>query len=395
MPPWITPKRSALAIVWLAFFTDALVYAMLPPLLPGYARTHGLSQTELGFLYGCYAAALLISTLPFGALVDRQGRRGTLLAGLVGFAAATILFTFAATYPQLLLARVFQGIAASATWVAGLALLADHFPQDQRGKAMSTAFAASNLGLFLGPGFAGWMEARGTPRLAFLAVAGLTALDALARLMLLPEETRERAPALGYLRFLKNPDVCILAGAMGMGAALGAALEAVLPVPLSQDLGMGPGALGVAFTFTALASVVTSPLAGAWTDRKGARGPLGLGLALGAVLLLLVPRLCGKASVYALLFLVGSACSLLQSPTGPALAEVAERNGRAPYGTAFSILNIAFALGILVGPLAGSALADALGLKATLVLFALGFVLYQIPLSRLGRKHALPWRRQV
>jgi hypothetical protein len=41
----LAPKPAALVVVGLAFLTDSLVYAMLPPLLPEYARIYGLSQT--------------------------------------------------------------------------------------------------------------------------------------------------------------------------------------------------------------------------------------------------------------------------------------------------------------------------------------------------------------
>ena len=375
-------KHSALVVVGLAFFTDALVYAMLPPLLPEYARIHGLSQTRLGLLFGIYAAALLLATLPLGAWADRSGRRGPFLGGLVGFGAATILFAFAGNFPMLMLARVFQGVAAAATWVAGMSLIADHFPANQRGKAMSAVFACANLGIFMGPAYAGWMARSWSPRGAFLLVAGLALLDALARLTLLPRDrSAPAAAAPGYLKLLKDPAIRVYAGAMGMGAALAAALEATLPLQLSHRLGMDSVALGLVFTFTAMASMVVSPLVGHWTDRHGAAQPLRLGLILGACLLAAAPFLATRAAVCAFMFALGGTSSLLMSPCGPALTRRVESRGGTAFGSVFSLLNIAFSLGIMAGPLAGSALTDLLGLQAAMAILAAGLLLYLVPLA--------------
>jgi MFS family permease len=53
-----------------------------------------------------------------------------------------------------------------------------------------------------------------------------------------------------------------------------------------------------------------------------------------------------------------------------------ERKGGTDFGSVFGLLNIAFSLGLMVGPLLGSALTDRLGLKPAMGLLAVGFVLY-------------------
>lgn len=381
----LSVKNAALVVVGLAFFTDALVYSMLPPLLPEYARSYGLSQTRLGLLFGIYAAALLLATLPLGTWADRSGRKGPFLGGLIGFGAATILFAFADSFPLLLLARVFQGISAAATWVAGLSLLADHFPAGQRGKAMSTVLAGANLGLFLGPAYAGWVADAWTPRGAFLVVAGLAILDAIARLTLLPQDPPAQPSQSGYLGLLKDRAIRVFAGAMGMGAILGAAVEAVLPLHLSRHLGMSAGSIGLAFTTTALASMFASPLVGHWTDRRGAAPPLRLGLILGAALLLAAPFIPDRTGVFLFMFALGGTCSLLMAPCGPALTRLVDQRGETAYGSVFSLLNITFSLGIMAGPVLGSAMADWMGLQTAMAILALGFLLYLVPLAACGK----------
>ena len=92
-----------------------------------------------------------------GLLTDRHGRRGPLLAGLVGFALATLLFATATTFPQLLVARALQGVAAAITWTAGLALLAEVVPALERDRAMGLALSGQAAGMLLGPVVGGWL----------------------------------------------------------------------------------------------------------------------------------------------------------------------------------------------------------------------------------------------
>ena len=91
MPP--VPRRTSpaalLFVVGLAFFTDSILYYLLVPLLPHYAKSLGLSQMEVGVLFGAYASAILAGTWPLGRLADRIGRRKPFLWGLVGLGATT------------------------------------------------------------------------------------------------------------------------------------------------------------------------------------------------------------------------------------------------------------------------------------------------------------------
>ncbi len=88
----VSRKAGALVVVALAFFTDMVLYYLVVPLLPHYARELSLSQMEVGVLFGSYAAALLVSTFPLGRLADRVGRRPPLLWGLVGLATDTQMY---------------------------------------------------------------------------------------------------------------------------------------------------------------------------------------------------------------------------------------------------------------------------------------------------------------
>lgn len=381
--PRRTSPAALLVVVGLAFFTDSTLYYLLVPLLPHYAKTLGLSQMEVGVLFGVYAGALLAGTYPLGRLADRVGRRKPFLGGLVGLGATTFLFAFSSSYPLLLVARALQGLAAAATWTTGLALLAEAFPSERRGQAMATVFAAANVGVLLGPPISGFLTESLGPRSPFLLAGALALADAAARVLLLGDDEPPAGERVGLRGLLANGAVRTLAGAMALGAALWAILESTLPLHLDAALGLGAGEIGILFAVAALAHTLTSPLMGRLSDRVGRRKVLLVGFVLAPLLLPLPAFLGSRGSVAIAMAALGVTTSFVLSPVSPGLADAVERMGSRSFGGVFSLVNIAYAVGMMGGPLLGSALVEAAGIRGALVAIGAAFALYLVPLARM------------
>ncbi|HEX9010292.1 MAG TPA: MFS transporter [Holophagaceae bacterium] len=370
------PKTLALAVTALAFHVDTLLYYLLVPLLPAYARDLHLNQMEVGVLFGSYAVALLLATFPVAVLTDRYGRRRPMLWGLAGLGATTLVFAFSRQFGLLVLARALQGVAGAATWLPGMALLADHFPAGERGRAMGTAFAAANLGVLAGPPLSGFLAQHAGPSAPFLLGAALVALDAAGRAFLLPEVAAGPGPRLPFRQLLANPVVRLFAGAMALGSGLWALLESMLPLDMDHRLSLSATGIGLCFAAAALSHTFTSPLMGRLSDRVG-RGPvLRAGLVLAMVLLPLPALLPRPWMVVAVMMALGATASFIMSPCSPAVADQVERLGSQSFASAFSILNLAYAVGMMVGPLAGGALVEGFGLPVALGVSGLGFGAY-------------------
>jgi MFS transporter, DHA1 family, solute carrier family 18 (vesicular amine transporter), member 1/2 len=381
--PGRTSPAALLFVVGLAFFTDSVLYYLLVPLLPHYARSLGLSQMEVGVLFGAYASAILAGTWPLGRLADRIGRRKPFLWGLVGLGATTLLFAFASSYPLLLLARILQGLAAAATWTSGLALLAEGFPSQRRGQAMATAFAAANIGVLLGPPISGFLTESFGPRSPFLLAAGLALADAAARVCFLRDTEPPPGERVGLSGLLANATVRTFAGAMALGASLWAILESTLPLHLDAAFGMRPSEIGILFAAAALTHTLTSPLMGRLSDRVGRLRVLRVGFVLAALLIPVPAFVSTKGTVALAMAALGVTASFVMSPVSPGLADAVEAMGSRSFGSVFSLVNVAYAVGMMVGPLAGSALVEAVGLRGALVATGLVFALYLVPLGRL------------
>ena len=105
-------RRTVLAVVCLAL---ALVMGMAVSLsvaLPDLARDIGATQAQLQWIVNAYAVVFAGLLLPAGALGDRHGRKGVLLAGLAVFGAASAGAVFVDSPGALIALRTVSGV----TW---------------------------------------------------------------------------------------------------------------------------------------------------------------------------------------------------------------------------------------------------------------------------------------
>ena len=106
---------------------------------------------ELQWVIDAYALTLAVVLLTAGALADKVGRRRVFSAGLVVFAAASVLCAAAGSAVVLDLARALQGLGAAAMFATSLALLANEFEPGERGTALGIWGAISGGALAIGP----------------------------------------------------------------------------------------------------------------------------------------------------------------------------------------------------------------------------------------------------
>ncbi|UHA75977.1 MFS transporter [Paenibacillus sp. 481] len=366
-------RTAALWVVGIAVFTDMLIYGLIVPILPHYSSMLGASQSAIGLLFGSYAAALLLATPIMGVWSDRVGRRIPMIVGLFGLGAATLLFGFSEQFEWLIVARVLQGIAAAATWTAGLALLADLYPAEQRGRAMGIALSGQAAGMLLGPTIGGWLYEWGGYTLPFIVAALLAFIDGGLRIFLL----REREPSLSTASLadgasvpfdastkpkmgslLRKPQMLLLTGTIVIGAGISASLEPTLPLYLHQQFSSTAATIGMLFAIPTIAYGVCTPIIGGLSLRIGGTRTSIIGMLIAAVVLPCLTITNALAVVCLLLALLGISFSLILTPTLPALASLADDHGSHAYGLTFAVYNIAYSAGMFIGPTASGWLTE-------------------------------------
>jgi MFS family permease len=170
---------------------------------------------------------------------------------------------------------------------------------------------------------------------------------------------------------------------MALGSGLWALLESTLPLDLDHRLGLSPLRIGLCFAAAALAHSLASPLMGWLSDRIGRVKVLRLGLVFALILLPLPALVPAVWMVVLAMMALGGTASLIMSPCSPAVADQVEQQGSQSFASAFSILNLAYSVGMMIGPLMGGALVQLLGLSLALALCGLGFGSYLFVTKRL------------
>ena len=352
--------RRLLLLVSALVWVDTMLFAALTPLLPHFAESLHLSKTGAGALVGAYAAGALIGGLPGGAAAARLGSRRAVLVGLTLMGLASLGFAFANGFWSLAAARLLQGCGSGFTWAGAFAWLLAAAPRERRGELIGSAMGAAILGSLFGP-VVGAVAALLGRAPVFAALAGLAVVLAWWSLQLEPVSP-ERPSSEAAARALRNPVFLGGLALMSLPALLFGVVQTLAPLHLSAVAGWHghPVWIGAVFLTSAAAEAALSPLVGRFLDRRGMRLPVEVALALSVLFSIGLALGLRPLAYVPLIVAAGAAYGVLFTPAFVLIADGAERSGLAQ-GMAFGLMNAAWALGALVGPAAGGAIAAASG----------------------------------
>ncbi len=371
-PSQTGPSARVLAPLYAAGFTTAFGAHSIAAGLGAESGHIGLGLLTFGVLLALYDVAEVILKPVFGSLSDRIGSKPVIIAGLVGFALASLIGTLG-TAPLIIgIARLGQGAAASAFSPASSAAVARLSGPGTAGRYFGKYGSWKGLGYVLGPLLgAGLIWVGGFPAL-FLAMAIISAAAALwvgISMPALPVLPRPRYTFSDLVhqstqRSFLIPTM-VLAGATGaLGVAVGflPLLGTTLRLPLVASMAV--------VAVLALSSTLTQPLVGRWRDQGciSARGGMSLGLALiaaGIVLLAVVPQ---PLTLYLAALVIG--CGIgISTPLG--FAHLASTTPPERMGRTMGSAEIGREVGDAAGPLIVGAIATTVSIAAGLGTLAL------------------------
>ncbi|MGQ0532795.1 MAG: MFS transporter [Caulobacteraceae bacterium] len=371
-----TGSMLALASVVLIGMTG---FGVFLPIFPFLSLELGASPTATTMAMGAYSLGQLIASPFWGRLSDRVGRKPILIAGLIGSVLSYVWIARAANVYDLGAARLFGGLMAGNVGAA-FAAAADLADDKTRARNMGLLGAAVGFGFIAGPALGAVFIGGGPNRESFALVcyisAGLTALAALAALLLFRDslsprsraadgETRPRRLALLAAR----PALTRFVAVMFLVIAAQALMETTFGLWADTELHWGPREVG--WTLAALgagAVLLQGGAAGRAARMLGERMTLLIGLALFAAgfagLAVSHEVATMAASLTALVIGIGLATPALNSLIA---AQAAEQERGAVMGLSQS----ASAFGRVAGPLGAGALFDQFGPGAPFIAAAL------------------------
>lgn len=176
--PFTAYQKFAVFILAITQFTVILDFMVMSPLGDILMKSLDLKPSRFGWVVSAYAFSAGISGLLTAGFADKFDRKKLLLFFYVGFIGGTILCGIVNSYPLLLAARIVTGLFGGVIGSISMAIVADLFSLEQRGRVMGfvqMGFGASQIlgipiGLYIANAW-GWHA----PFLWVAAMAGIVA----------------------------------------------------------------------------------------------------------------------------------------------------------------------------------------------------------------------------
>src|SRR5258707_11298763 len=115
------------------------------------------SQDQMAWVLTSYIVAAAIMTPLSGWLAGQIGRKRVFLYSVAGFTVASMLCGVAQSLPQIVLARLLQGLCGAALIPLSQAVLLDITPPARHARAMAVWAMGAVLGPIIGPALGGWL----------------------------------------------------------------------------------------------------------------------------------------------------------------------------------------------------------------------------------------------
>ena len=313
--------------------------------LPRIAQHFGADLPAAQWIALGFTLSTSVMFMPVGRLSDIFGRTHVFMLGFGVFVVAAVIGGSAVAFPVLIAAKIIQGIGVAGIEANGMAMVADIFPEKERGKAIGLYMSIIGAGAVGGPviggtlvSLLGWRsifvasgcvgivalllaalvlrrgvgeQAGQTNRTSFdWTGAGLSAIVLVCFLLSITNghklgwnspailagfgaavtalavfiwwEGRAEAPMLD-LSFFRSKVFTLGVSARFLSFLAGSAVYFIMPFYLVQGLGLEPSKAGLLMVPGSIAIAIWGPVSGRLSDKIGTRWLTVLGMALAGI----------------------------------------------------------------------------------------------------------------
>ncbi|MFS9078297.1 multidrug efflux MFS transporter [Streptococcus infantis] len=361
--------KDNLRIAWLGSFLTGACISLVVPFMPIFVEQLGVEPSQVTFYSGLAISVSAISAACvsplWGILADRYGRKPMMIrAGL----AMTITMGGLAFVPNVywllalrLLNGVFTGFVPNAT-----ALIASQVPKDKSGYALGTLSSGVVAGTLTGPFVGGMIAEVFGIRNVFLMVGGFLFLAAILTIFFIKEDfqpvPKEKAlPTKELFTSVKYP--YLLFNLFATSFVIQVAAQSVGPILALyiRDVGQKENLLfvsGLIVSSMGLSSMMSSGVMGRLGDKVGNHRLLIVAQAYSALIYLLCANASTPLELGIYRFLFGLGTGALVPGINALLSRMTPKAG---ISRVFAFNQVFFYLGGVIGPLAGSVVAEQFG----------------------------------
>jgi MFS family permease len=384
---WTSPSRlpSPFVVLCAVGFLGRLSYEMArSPLTPLYAQHLGAPVQVIGLIVAAVTITGIVVKLPAGALSDLFGFRNLMMSGAVVKATGPFLYLLAFTWPGLLVVRFYHGLATALYAPPASALVAKAYPK-ARGQKLGVYNAAENAGIVIGPILGGAVLALTLSNFSLsFVICGFIGVLALLAMFRIPKDAITSAPprasgtagglraalrtvAVGVREIVADPAIRLVSLVeavlwLGIGS-----LQAYLPI-YAVSIGLPVWQIGLLAGGQGIASVLSRPLMGRYSDRLRSRKPL---IVVGTILcvgtLIVIPYSSNFVVLLVLSIVFGLGTGIVTPST---MAMIGDLVTEGNYGSAMGVFGSLWDAGHAAGPVIFGFLLIVLGYKTSWLIMA-------------------------
>lgn len=278
------------ALLVSASFVSILSTDLYTPSLPHLQAVFATDAEQVQLTMSLNMFGFALAQLVLGPLSDRVGRRPVLLAGMLGFALASLGCALAGSIEALIVARVLQGVTACAEAVVGYAVVRELYDEAGAVRVLGAYGMAIALAPAIGPVLGGHMHVLFGWRSNFFLLTGLILLVAFLIWRNLPETLRQPDPGAlrparilrGYLTLLTDGIFMAYVLVSGLVIAALFAMVTAFPFLFIERMGVRTEDYGYYYAAIVLAYFFGSLLVNRVAGQLSSDRLLAIGLALCA-----------------------------------------------------------------------------------------------------------------
>ena len=279
--------------IYIPAFLLATGGGIVSPTLSIYVKSFELSYT----LTTVVLAVGVLGNIPAGILVERLGRKPSMLFGLVMIGLSTIGMGVARNFIQLIGAQLIGGIGNALWMLARHAYMTDVIPMANRGRAIALFGGVNRMGTFAGQFCSIFLGVN--LRLPFFIYAGIVLLNLCLCFFFIPETRRgtsratdKKVPYLKHLLQVSRQHARLLATA-GVGQVcvqtLRRGCHIIIPLYADEIVGLSTQQVRSVVMISSAVDMSMFPVAGSMMDRFGRRYATVPGICIFATGMVLMP----------------------------------------------------------------------------------------------------------
>ncbi|MDX2145305.1 MAG: multidrug effflux MFS transporter [Rhodospirillaceae bacterium] len=283
-------KKILKSVLALTIASSSFAVQVFLPALPAVQKQFGVSAAVVQLTVSLPLIALAVSTLMWGILSDRYGRRPTMLAGLALFLIGTLACAVAPTIELLIAGRLVQAVGGAACVVISRAIVRDIYGRERAAAELASLIAIMVIGPMLAPiiggvlvDTVGW---RGSFEFIAVFLAGVLAYAGFR----LAETNHQRLPIpdltgifLAYGRLVRSSD--FMAYALQSAFMIGTFYVVLSAAPYAIITVMGYSATeyGLGFILSTVGYLSGNLIAQRYSQRVGIDRMIALALATALI----------------------------------------------------------------------------------------------------------------